>query len=94
MSFMANTLSAKKAVRKIARRTKVNRSRRSQMRTYIRKVEEAIAARDSKRAAEALRAVQPLIMRAAQKGIVHANTAARKVSRLSRRVNALTSMGN
>jgi small subunit ribosomal protein S20 len=59
------------------------------MRTYVRKVEEAIAAGDSNRAAEALRAVQPLIMRAAQKGILHANTAARKVSRLSRRVNAL-----
>jgi small subunit ribosomal protein S20 len=86
---MANTPSAKKAVRKIARRTEINRSRRSQMRTYVRKVEEAIAAGDSNRAAEALRAVQPLIMRAAQKGIVHANTAARKVSRLSRRVNAL-----
>jgi small subunit ribosomal protein S20 len=86
---MANTPSAKKAVRKIARRTEVNRSRRSQMRTYVRKVEEAIAAGDSNRAAEALRAVQPLIMRAAQKGILHANTAARKVSRLSRRVNAL-----
>jgi small subunit ribosomal protein S20 len=90
---MANTLSAKKAVRKIARRAEVNRSRRSQMRTYIRKVEEAIAAGDSSRAIEALRAAQPLIMRAAQKGIVHANTAARKVSRLSRRVNALTPMG-
>jgi small subunit ribosomal protein S20 len=86
---MANTPSAKKAVRKIARRTEVNRSRRSQMRTYVRKVEEAIASGDSNRAAEALRAVQPLIMRAAQKGILHANTAARKVSRLSRRVNAL-----
>jgi len=86
---MANTPSAKKAVRKIARRTEVNRSRRSQMRTYVRKVEEAIAAGDSNRAAEALRTVQPLIMRAAQKGILHANTAARKVSRLSRRVNAL-----
>jgi len=86
---MANTPSAKKAIRKIARRTEINRSRRSQMRTYVRKVEEAIAAGDSDRAAEALRAVQPLIMRAAQKGILHANTAARKVSRLSRRVNAL-----
>jgi small subunit ribosomal protein S20 len=86
---MANTPSARKAVRKIARRTEINRSRRSQMRTYVRKVEEAIAAGDSNRATEALRAVQPLIMRAAQKGIVHANTAARKVSRLSRRINAL-----
>jgi small subunit ribosomal protein S20 len=89
---MANTRSAKKAVRNIARRTGINRSRRSQMRTYIRKVEEAIAAGDSYRAEEALRAAQPLIMRAAQKGIVHANTAARKVSRLSRRVNALKPM--
>ncbi|MCI0599520.1 MAG: 30S ribosomal protein S20 [Beijerinckiaceae bacterium] len=86
---MANTPSAKKAVRKIARRVAVNRSRRSQMRTYVRKVEEAIAGGDPKAAVEALRAAQPLIMRAAQKGIVHANAAARKVSRLTRRVNAL-----
>jgi len=85
---MANTPSAKKAVRKIARRTAINRSRRSQMRTYIRKVEQAIAAGDANAAAEALRAAQPLITRAAQKGIIHANTAARKVSRLTRRVNA------
>jgi small subunit ribosomal protein S20 len=86
---MANTHSAKKAIRKIERRADVNRSRRSQMRTYVRKVEEAIAAGDSGAAAAALRAAQPLVMRAAQKGIVHAKTAARKVSRLSRRVNAL-----
>jgi small subunit ribosomal protein S20 len=87
---MANTSSAKKAVRKIARRAEINRSRRSQMRTYIRTVEEAIAAGAPVAAAEALRAAQPLIMRAAQKGIVHANTAARKISRLTRRVNALS----
>ena len=86
---MANTKSAKKAIRKIARRTDVNRSRRSQMRTYIRKVEEAIASGDQSQAAAALRTAQPFIVRAAQKGIVHANTAARKVSRLTRRVNAL-----
>lgn len=86
---MANTPSAKKAVRKIARRTAVNRSRRSQMRTYVRKVEEAIASGDSEAAAAALRAAEPLVMRAAQKGIVHKNTASRKVSRLSRRVSAL-----
>ena len=90
---MANTRSAKKAVRKIARRTAINRSRRSQMRTFIRKVEEAIATGDSGSATEALRAAQPLIMRAAQKGIVHANAAARKVSRLTRRVNALKPKG-
>ena len=88
---MANTPSAKKAVRKIARRATINRSRRSQMRTYVRKVEEAIAAGDSNGAVEALRVAQPLIMRAAQKGVVHANTATRKVSRLTRRVNSLTS---
>jgi small subunit ribosomal protein S20 len=87
---MANTPSAKKAVRKIERRADVNRSRRSQMRTYVRKVEEAIAAGDPGAAATALRAAQPLVMRAAQKGIVHAKAAARKVSRLSRRVNALS----
>jgi small subunit ribosomal protein S20 len=90
---MANTRSAKKAVRKIARRTAINRSRRSQMRTFVRKVEEAIVTGDSGSAAEALRAAQPLIMRAAQKGIVHANAAARKVSRLTRRVNALKPKG-
>jgi len=86
---MANTPSAKKAVRKIARRTAINRSRRSQMRTYVRKVEEAIASGDPAAAAAALRAAEPLVMRAAQKGIVHKNTASRKVSRLSRRVSAL-----
>ncbi|WP_036262493.1 30S ribosomal protein S20 [Methylocapsa aurea] len=86
---MANTSSAKKAVRKIERRTKVNKSRRSQMRTYVRKVEEAIASGDSDAAFAALRAAEPLVMRAAQKGIVHKNTASRKVSRLNRRVNAL-----
>jgi len=86
---MANTPSAKKAVRKIERRTAINRSRRSQMRTYVRKVEEAIASGDPEAAAAALRAAEPLVMRAAQKGIVHKNTASRKVSRLSRRVSAL-----
>ncbi|HUB65593.1 MAG TPA: 30S ribosomal protein S20 [Methylocella sp.] len=87
---MANTPSAKKAVRKIERRAAVNRSRRSQMRTFVRKVEEAIAAGDQRAAAAALRIAEPLVMRAAQKGIVHSNTAARKVSRLSRRINALS----
>ena len=87
---MANTLSAKKAARKIERRAAVNRSRRSQMRTYVRKVEEAIAAGDHGAATAAFRVAEPLVMRAAQKGIVHPNTAARKVSRLSRRINALS----
>ena len=86
---MANTSSAKKATRKIAARTEVNKSRRSRMRTYLRKVEEAIAAGDQAVAAEALRTAEPEIMRAAQKGIVHKNMASRKVSRLAARVRAL-----
>lgn len=86
---MANTTSAKKATRKIAARTAVNKSRRSRVRTFIRKVEEAIAAGDQKVAAEALKSAQPEIARAAQKGIVHANVAARKVSRLNHRIKAL-----
>ena len=88
---MANTSSAKKAVRKIERRTAVNRSRRSQMRTFMRKVEEALASGDSAAAAQALGVAAPLMMRAAQKGIVHKNTASRKVSRLTKRVRALAS---
>jgi small subunit ribosomal protein S20 len=86
---MANTPSAKKAVRKIERRTAVNRSRRSKMRTYIRKVEEAVLAGDREAALAALRAAEPIVMRAAQNGIVHKNTASRKVSRLTKRVGAL-----
>ena len=87
---MANTSSAKKATRKIAARTEVNKSRRSRMRTYIRKVEEAIVAGDHGKAMEALKAAEPEIVRSAQKGIVHANLAARKVSRLNNRVKALS----
>jgi small subunit ribosomal protein S20 len=87
--FMANTKSAQKAVRKIARRTAVNKSRRSQMRTYVRKVEDAIAAKDADAAAAALRGAEPLIARAAQKGILHKNAASRKISRLAKRVKAL-----
>ncbi|HVV92377.1 MAG TPA: 30S ribosomal protein S20 [Hyphomicrobiales bacterium] len=86
---MANTPSAKKAVRKIARRTEINRARKSRMRTFLRKVEEAIAAGDQAAAAEALKVAQPEIMRAAQKHVLHKNTASRKVSRLARRVKAL-----
>jgi len=83
---MANTTSAKKAVRKIARRAEVNRSRRSQMRTYIKKVEEAIATGDQSAAQAAFSQAQPLVMRAAQKGIIHKNTASRKISRLAAQV--------
>jgi len=86
---MANTNSAKKMTRKIAKRTEVNKARRSRMRTFLRKVEEAIAAGNQSAAAEALRSAEPEIMRAAQKGIVHRNMASRKVSRLAARVKAL-----
>ena len=86
---MANTTSAKKATRKIARRTAVNKARRSRIRSFIRKVEEAITGGDHKVAVEALKAAEPEIVRASQKGIVHANVAARKVSRLNARVKAL-----
>jgi small subunit ribosomal protein S20 len=86
---MANTSSAKKMVRKIAKRTDINRSRRSRMRTFLRKVEEAIATGDQAAAQAALRAAQPEIMRAAQKSIVHKNTASRKVSRLASRIRTL-----
>ena len=87
---MANTPSAKKAARKIERRTAMNRTRRSRMRTYVRKVEEAIASGDAAAAAAALQAAQPELMRAAQKGVLHKNTASRKVSRLAARVKSLS----
>ncbi|WP_424361879.1 30S ribosomal protein S20 [Methylocystis parvus] len=90
---MANTASAKKAVRKIERRTIVNRARRSRMRTFVRKVEEAIAAGDAALAATALQSAVPEMMRAAQKGVIHKNTASRKVSRLSKSVKALSAKG-
>ncbi len=88
---MANTPQARKRIRQAARRTVINTARRSRMRTFIRKVEEAIASGDSEAAKIALRAAQPEIMRSANKGIVHKNTASRKVSRLAARVKALSS---
>ncbi|MBN9434062.1 MAG: 30S ribosomal protein S20 [Bosea sp.] len=87
---MANTPSAKKAARKIARRAAVNRNRRSRMRTEVRKVEEAIASGNAEAAVAALKQAQPELMRAAQKGVLHKNTASRKVSRLAARVKALS----
>ncbi len=86
---MANTASAKKATRKIAARTEVNKARRSRIRTFLRKVEEAIASGDKTAAQAALQAAQPELMRAATKGVMHANTASRKVSRLAHRVKGL-----
>ncbi|MDO8290656.1 MAG: 30S ribosomal protein S20 [Parvibaculum sp.] len=87
---MANTQSAKKAIRKIEARTAVNKDRRSRMRSFIRKVEEAIASGNKADATTALKAAEPEIMRAAQKGVAHKNTASRKISRLSARVKVLT----
>ena len=86
---MANTPSAKKAARKIARRTATNKARRSRVRTYLRQVEEAIASGDQAAANDAFKVAQPEIMRAASKGVLHANTASRKVSRLNARIKAL-----
>jgi small subunit ribosomal protein S20 len=86
---MANTSSARKATRQIARRTIVNKSRRSRFRTAVVKIEEAIATGDRSRAQEALKDAEPVIMRAAQKGIIHKNAASRKVSRLAHRVAKL-----
>ena len=86
---MANTRSAKKATRKIARRTEVNKSRRSRMRLFVRKVEEAITSGDVAVARAALRDAEPEIMRAAQKGVVHKSTASRRVSRLTHRIAKL-----
>jgi small subunit ribosomal protein S20 len=86
---MANTKSAKKAARQIARRTAINKARRSRLRTAVRKVEEAISAGDRAAAVFAMAAAQPAIIRAGQKGIVHRNAARRKVSRLAHRIAKL-----
>jgi small subunit ribosomal protein S20 len=86
---MANTASAKKAARKIEHRAEVNRDRRNRMRTFIRKVEEALATGSKDSATAALVAAQPEIMRAASKGVLHKNTASRKMARLAARVKAL-----
>jgi small subunit ribosomal protein S20 len=88
---MANTKSAKKANRVIGRRTAVNKVRRSRMRSTWRDVEEAIASGDAKAAAAALRKAESETMRSASKGVVHKNAGSRKVSRLARRVSALSS---
>lgn len=86
---MANTSSAKKMVRKIERRTAVNKARRSRVRTFVRKVEEAIASGDKKAAEAALKAAQPELQRAATKGVYKRLTVSRKISRLSARIKAL-----
>jgi len=86
---MANTKSAKKAARQTIRRTEANKARRSRMRSYARKVEEAIASGDKAAAQAALKEAEPVMARTAQKGLLHRRTAARKVSRLSKRISAM-----
>jgi len=86
---MANTVSAKKATRRIARQTEINRNRISRVRSFVRKVEEALASGDKAAAREALKAAQPEMMRAASRGVIHRNTVSRKISRLAARVKAV-----
>ena len=86
---MANTPQSKKRARQAERRYDINKARRSRIRTFLRKVEEAIASGDKDAAAAALKAAQPELMRGVTKGVVHKNTAARKMSRLSSRVKAI-----
>ena len=87
---MANTKNSKKAARKIGRRTEVNKIRKSRMRTFVRKAEEALAGTDAAAATAAFAAAQGELMRAAQKGVIHKNAAERKVSRLNARLKAAT----
>ncbi|MBM3527941.1 MAG: 30S ribosomal protein S20 [Alphaproteobacteria bacterium] len=86
---MANTSSARKAARKIARRTEVNKARRSRMRSAVRQVEEAVAAGDRSKALEAMKTAEPQLMRAAQQGQIHRNSASRKVARLTKQIAKL-----
>ena len=86
---MANHKSAEKRIRQTERRTDVNRARVSRIRTFIKKVETAIEAGDKSAAAEALKQAQPEIQRGIVKGVIHRNTAARKISRLSVRIKSL-----
>ncbi|MEL6103125.1 MAG: 30S ribosomal protein S20 [Pseudomonadota bacterium] len=87
---MANSPQAKKRARQNEKRFAVNKARRSRIRTYLRKVEEAIASGDKAAADSALRLAQPELMRGVTKGVYHKNTASRKVSRLSARIKALS----
>ena len=86
---MANTPQAKKRARQNEKRFQVNKARRSRIRTYLRRVEEAIASGDKDAAGAALKAAQPELMRGVTKGVYHKNTAARKMSRLSARIKNL-----
>ena len=87
---MANTLSAKKAARQMTRRTEINKARRSRVKSEVRAVEEAIVSGDRAKAEAALKSAQPIMVRTAQKGMMHKKTASCKVSRLTQRVKAMT----
>ena len=87
---MANSAQAKKRGRQIERRTEVNKARRSRIRTFLKKVDEALEAGEEKLASDALKNAQPELMRGVSKGLMHKNTAARKMSRLSSRVKSLS----
>jgi small subunit ribosomal protein S20 len=86
---MANTTSATKAARVIARRTAINKSRRTRLRSTLGKVDEAFASGDRTKALAALKEAEPILMRASQKGVLHPNTASRKVSRLTKQLAKL-----
>jgi len=86
---MANTASARKRIRQTEKRNERNKARKSRVRTFVRKVEEALAGGDKSAAQAAFRAAQPELQRAVTKGVMHANTVSRKISRLSARVKAL-----
>jgi small subunit ribosomal protein S20 len=87
---MAHNQSAKKRIRQTKRRTKVNRARVQRIRTFMRKVEKAITGGDKEQARSAFDAAQPELMRGVNKGVVHRNTAARRLSRLSARIKTLS----
>jgi len=87
---MANSAQAKKRVRQTERRTVVNRNRRSRIRSFVKKVEEAIAAGDQNAARTALKLAEPELMRGVTRGVLHKNTASRKVSRLNKRIAAIS----
>ncbi len=86
---MANTLQAKKRIRRNANRTDINKMRVTRIRSNVRSVEEAITAGDQSVAADALKTAQPQIMRGVTKGVLHAKTASRKISRLAQRINGM-----
>jgi small subunit ribosomal protein S20 len=89
---MANTPSARKRIRQTEKRTARNAARKSRMRTFIKKVEAAIAGGDKDQATAAFRAAQPELQRAAGKGVIHANTVSRKLSRLSARIKSIAAV--